>query len=143
MQNEWSGLTSTVAAPDPAEGLPSTKMPAPVRTISALESFLNEVVCDGRFVDVVTRDPRTVAQALGIELSAQTEATVKQKPLREHLAEYYSGNYAIVWGPIAIVVAVAIVLGIVVVVAWKYSSMTLTDMAPPVRDSSAHAHLKL
>jgi hypothetical protein len=117
----------------------SMPMPAPPEPDPPLQQFLNHVVRDGRFLDTVTQDPRTVADALGIELSAETEAELKARPLKDHLNEFYARARV---GPIAIV-GVAILLGIVVVVALKYSTKGLTEMERPVRDNSARAHLKL
>lgn len=110
---------------------------------SSLQRFLRAVVHDGRFIDTVKVDPRNVAETLGIELSPADERSLKERPLESRITELYGKPMAIVWGPIVVVAGVAILLGIVVVVAWKYSKNSRSGEILPIRDLSSHAALKL
>jgi len=104
-----------------------------------LELFLRQVFYDGRFLDVVNKTPRFVADSLGIELSAADEALLKQSSLRDCVAVVYK---KLAVGPVMIV-AIAIVAVIAAVVVWKYSTKVSTSAVQSVIDRSPHASLKL
>lgn len=106
---------------------------------STLELFLRQVFYDGRFLDVVNKTPRFVADSLGIELSAADEALLKQSSLRDCVAVVYK---KLAVGPVMIV-AIAIVAVIAAVVVWKYSTKVSTSAVQSVIDRSPHASLKL
>jgi hypothetical protein len=143
MQEQTSTPALGSELPGPPEPFTmSMRRPESLQAATPLQQFLDRVVCDGRFLDTVIQDPRAVADTLGIELSPETEAQVKEKSLNAHWADFYANGYGMM--PIGImigIVGVCILLGIVVVVAWKYTHKAAGMM--PVRDVSPHALAKL
>jgi hypothetical protein len=110
---------------------------------SELHRFLDLVICDGRYLNEVATDPRLVADWLGFDLSAETEAELRAKSLEQHVAGLYVQELPAAVIPVSAIgivvipVAVAVVAGIAYV---RYSSPKRTEM---VSDRSPRANLKL
>lgn len=110
----------------------------PVPLQSELHRFLDLVICDGRYLNEVENDPTMVANQLGFELSADTEAEFRAKPLQHHVAGLYAERFQGAIGQIAIIVIAAIIIIIAIaIVRYSRKSEAL------VRDLSPHARLKL
>jgi hypothetical protein len=104
-----------------------------------IRRFLHEVICDGRFVDEVGRDPEFVAAELRFSLSRETADRIRRESLDRHLDELVDTRFAALPAFLVIVLVIGIVAIIVVVIAWKYS----TESRPSVKDFSPHKDLKL
>src|SRR5207247_7112227 len=100
---------------------------------SELHRFLDAVICDGRFLQLLTRDPRFVAERVGFELSPETEAELREKSLERHLTDLYASRYPSLLAPIAIVIIVAAIIIIIAITISRYSS----KRESPVNDRSA------
>lgn len=105
---------------------------------SEVHRFLDLVICDGRFLSDVTTDPRLVADQLGFDLSAETEAKLRAKPLEQHVAGLYTQKFQAI-DPISIIIIVAAIIIIIAIAISRYSKQSRAM----VRDLSPRANLKL
>src|SRR5215813_13022005 len=104
---------------------------------SELHRFLDLVLCDGRYLQVLATHPRYVADQLGFDLSAEAEAELRAKPLDQHLAGLYIERFQAIPGAIIIIVAAIII--IIAIAISRYSKETKAV----VRDLSPRANSKL
>jgi hypothetical protein len=105
---------------------------------SELYRFLDLVLCDGRYLQVVTTNPRYVADQLGFDLSAEAEAELQAKPLNQHLTGLYIERFQAL--PVAaVIIIVAAIIIIIAIAISRYSKETKAM----VRDLSPRANSKL
>jgi len=105
---------------------------------SEVHRFLDLVICDGRYLNEVTSNPRRVADALGFDLSAEAEADLRAAPLQQHVAGLYTERFQ-GFLPAAIIIIVAAIIIIIAIVVVRYTR----ESKAMVRDLSPQAKLKL